>query len=255
MDQRDLSEQSYRLLSAGLDMPKPDKLVLPSIYIANMLYQTDVRLTQSGEPYTCRNWRPATELSSPLDVFPLFSIMRASNPEQFQELPVLTSHMYEDSPHSPQRPQRADIDAQAGPSASKASAQPTAPKQSDSGSKRKSRRRPSKPAKSCKTSSEVANTSPVDNVEPPDIVITLGDSEYEEFNLSSGSDTSSSSGDILSSPEYAPSNRLLATSDCSTVPISNLMSPESSEIKLLTPEHVSDYRLNPLSETGWSDSE
>ena len=114
-------------------MPKPDKLVLPSIYIANMLYQSDVRLSQSGEPYTCRNWRPANELSSPLDVFPLFSIIRASNPEQHQELSVLTSHMYQDSPHSPQHPQRA-VDAQAGPSTSKASSQPTAPKQSGSGS-------------------------------------------------------------------------------------------------------------------------
>ena len=244
VDQRDISEQSFRLLSAGLDMPKPDKLVLPSIYIANMLYQSDVRLSQSGEPYTCRNWRLATKLSSPLDVFPLFSIMRASNPEQLQELLVLTSHMYEDSPHSPQHPQRADTDAQAGPSASKASSQPTAPKQSGSGSKRKSRRRPSKPAKSCKTSSGVANTSPVDNVEPRDIVITLGDSEYEEFNLSSDSDSSSSSSDILTSPEYAPSS----------VTISQLMSPENSEIELLTPEHITDYRLNPLSETGWSDS-
>ena len=236
-----------------MEIPKPEKFVLPSIYIANMLYPSDVRINHSGDPYICRNWKPANELSSPLDVFPLFSIIRASNPEQLEVLPVLTSHMYEDSPHSPQHPQRA-ADAQAGQSTSKASSQPTAPKQSGSGSKRRSRRKPSKPAKSCKTSSEVANTSPVDNVEPPDIVITLGDSEYEEFNLSSDSDTSSSSGDILTSPEYAPSHRLLATSDCSTVPIDELLSPESSEIQLLTPEHVTDYRLNPLS-ARWSDSE
>ena len=43
VDQRDISEQSFRLLSFGLDMPKPDKLVLPSIYIAHMVYQSDVR--------------------------------------------------------------------------------------------------------------------------------------------------------------------------------------------------------------------
>ena len=85
VDQRDLSEQNYRLLSAGLDIPKPEKFVLPSIYIANMLYPSDVRLNHSGDPYICRNWRPANELSSPLDVFRLFSIIRASNPEQHQE--------------------------------------------------------------------------------------------------------------------------------------------------------------------------
>ena len=145
--------------------------------------------------YACRNWKPATDLCSPLDVFPLFSILRASNPEQFQELPVLTTHLHEDSP---QLPQLGGIDVHAGPSASKPSSQPSTSKQSCSGSKRKSRRRPSKPAKSCKTSSGVGNASPVDNVELPDIIITFDDSEYDEFRLSSDSDSSSSSSsDIL----------------------------------------------------------
>ena len=84
VDQRDLLEQNYRLLSAGMDIPKPEKFVLPSIYIANMLYPSDVRINHSGDPYICRNWKPANELSSPLDVFPLFSIIRAANPEQHQ---------------------------------------------------------------------------------------------------------------------------------------------------------------------------
>ena len=91
--------------------------------------------------------------------------------------------------------------------------------------------------------------------------LLLDDSEYDEFRLSSDSDSSSSaSSDISTSPDYVPSsNRLLPTSDCSTVPVSQLMSPnqssDNSEIQLLTPEHNSDYRLNPLSQTGWSDSE
>ena len=118
--------------------------------------------------------------------------------------------------------------------------------------KRKSRGRPSRrPNKSSKASNEVGNASPLDNVELPDIVITLDDSEYfsdEEVQLSSDS-SSDSSSDISTSPDYVPSsNRLLATSDCSTVPISQLMSPnqssDNSEIQLLTPEHNSDYRFN-----------
>ena len=107
----------------------------------------------------------------------------------------------------------------------------------------------------------MGNASPVDNVELPDIIITLDDSEYDEFRLLSDSDSSSgTSSDISTSPDYVPSsNRLLATSDCSTVPISHLMSPnqssDNSDIRLLTPEPSSDYRLNPLSQVGWSDSE
>ena len=220
-----------------------------------MLYPSDVRINHSGDPYICRSWKPANELSSPLDVFPLFSIVRASNPEQHQEPPVLANLMRQGSPRHPQHSQCGNTVARAGPSTSKDTSQPTVPKQSGSGSKRKTKRRPSKPAKSCRTSSEVTNASPVDNVEPPDIVITLGDSEYEEFNLLSDSETSSSSSDILTSPEYAPSHRLLATSDCSTVLIDELYSPENSENQLLTPVQVADYRPNPLSEQRWSDSE
>ena len=103
VDQRDLLEQNYRLLSAGMDIPKPEKFVLPSIYIANMLYPSDVRINHSGDPYICRTWKPANELSSPWDVFPLFSIIRASNPEQHQEPPVLANLMRQGSPRQPQQ--------------------------------------------------------------------------------------------------------------------------------------------------------
>ena len=98
--------------------------------------------------------------------------------------------------------------------------------------------------------------SPVDKVEPPEIVITLDDSEYEEFKLSdSDSETPSTSSYIVTSPEYEPSPRLLATSDCSTVLIDELHSPEDNENQLLTPVQVVDYRPNPLSTQRWSDSE
>ena len=120
----------------------------------------------------------ATDLCSPLDVFPLFCIMRASNPEQWQELPVLTSYLDEGSP-PPQPPQLGGIAVHDGPSVSKPSTQASTSKQSCTGTKRKSRRRPSRrTAKSSKVSNEVGNASPLDNVELPDIVITLDDSEY-----------------------------------------------------------------------------
>ena len=168
-----------------------------------MVHESDVRLNQSGEVWTCRKWKPATDLCSPLDVFPLFSIMRASNPEQWQELPVLTSHLHEDSPQTPQPPQLGGIAVHDGPSASKPSTQPSTSKQGCSGTKRKSRRRPSRrPTKSSKASNEVGNASPVDNVELPDIIITLDDSEYfsDEVQLSSDS-SSDSSSDISTSPD------------------------------------------------------
>ena len=128
--------------------------------------------------------------------------------------------------------------------------------------KRKSRGRPSRrPNKSSKASNEVGNTSPLDNTELPDIIITLDDSEYfsdEEVQVSSDSSIDSSS-DSSASPDYvASSSRLMATSDCSTVPISQLMSPDNSsdsDIRLLTPEPHSDFRINPLSQVAWSDSE
>ena len=103
----------------------------------------------------------------------------------------------------------------------------------------------------------MGNASPLDNTELPDIVITLDDSEYfsdEEVQLSSDS-----SSDSSASPDYVPSSsRLMATSDCSMVPISQLMSPghsTDSDIRLLTPEPKSDFRINPLSQVAWSDSE
>ena len=94
-------------------------------------------------------------------------------------------------------------------------------------------------------------------MEPPELVITLGDSEYEEFKSNSDSDSESPStpSAIVTSPEYDPSPRLLATSDCSTVLLDELKSPEYDENQLSTPIHIIDYRPNPLSSQRWSDSE
>ena len=101
------------------------------------------------------------------------------------------------------------------------------------------------------------NTSPVDNTELPDIIITLNGSEY--FSSDDEVELSSDSSDSCVSPAYlASSIRLMAKSDCSTVPIDQLMSPghsSDSDIQLLTPEPNSDFRINPLSEVAWSDSE
>ena len=148
-----------------------------------------------------------------------------------------------------------DVPSVSRPSAQASTSESKATK--TTGTKRKSRRRPSRRQnKSSKSSNEVGNASPLDNTELPDIVITLDDSEYfsdEEVQLSSDSSDSSAS------PAYvASSSRLMATSDCSTVPIDQLMSPDlssDSDIRLLTPEPNSDFRINPLSQVAWSDSE
>ena len=261
VDQRDLLEQNFRLLSAGTELQRPEKFILPSIYIANMLYPSDVRINPSGDPYICRSWKPANDLSTPWDIFPLFSIIRASNPEKHQEPPVLANLMRQDSPHHPQQSRCGDSVASPGPSTSRDSSQVRVPKQSSSGLKRKARRRPSNLAKACKSNSEIINVSPVDKVEPPELVITLGDSEYEEFKSDSDSDSESPSESpstpsaIVTSPEYDPSPRLLATSDCSTVLLDELKSPEYDKNQLSTPIHIIDYRPNPLSSQRWSDSE
>ena len=220
-----------------------------------MLYPSDIKLKQSGDPYICKSWKPASAFATPWDVFPLSSILRASNPEKPHEPPVLANVMRQDPPHHPQQSRCGDSVASPGPSTSRDSSQVRVPKQSSSGLKRKARRRPSNLAKACKSNSEIINVSPVDKVEPPELVITLGDSEYEEFNLSSDSETSSRSSNIVTNPEYVPSHRLLATSDCSTVLIDELYSPEDNENQLLTPVQVVDYRPNPLSTQRWSDSE
>ena len=226
-----------------------------------MLYPSDIRLNQSGDPYICKSWKPASAFATPWDVFPLSSILRASNPEKPQEPPVLANLIRQDPPHHPQQSRCGDSVARAGPSTSKNSSQARVLKQSSSGLKRKTSRRPSNSAKTGRFNSEINNVSPVDKVEPPELVITLGDSEYEEFKSNSDSDNESPSDSpstpsaIVSSPEYDPSPRLLATSDCSTVLLDELKSPEHDESQLSTPIHVIDYRPNPLSTQRWSDSD
>ena len=244
-----------------MELQKPEKLVFPSLYIAHMLYPSDIKLKQSGDPYICKSWKPASAFATPWDVFPLSSILRASNPEKPHEPPVLANVMRQDHPHHPQQSRCGDSVASPGPSTSRDSSQVRVPKQSSSGLKRKARRRPSNLAKACRSNSEIINVSPVDKVEPPELVITLGDSEYEEFKSDSDSDSESPSESpstpsaIVTSPEYDPSPRLLATSDCSTVLLDELKSPEYDENQLSTPIHIIDYRPNPLSTQRWSDSE
>ena len=83
-DQRDINEQSFRLLSFGPDVPKPDKFVMPSIYLAHMVHEKDVKLHHSGEVWTNRrNWKPASDFSSPIEIFPLVSIMNTGRSYQF----------------------------------------------------------------------------------------------------------------------------------------------------------------------------
>ena len=106
----------------------------------------------------------------------------------------------------------------------------------------------------------IGNTSPLDTTSLLDIVLSLNDSEYFDSDDEVKIIDSNSNDSSYNSPAYLPpSHRLLATSDVSTVPVSQLLSPDpspstSSDIHLLTPE-TTNFRINPLSETAWSDSD
>ena len=145
VDQRDINEQCFRLLSFGLDVPKPDKFVMPSLYLAHMLYEQDVRLHHTGELWTNRKtWKPASDISSPIEIFPLVSLMKAANPEHLQELPVLANFIEENSPQPSQLGGNAvhDLPSVSRPSTHASTSDSKAAK--TTGTKRKSRRRQSR---------------------------------------------------------------------------------------------------------------
>ena len=88
--QRDISEASFNSLSFVIKLPKPRKFCMPSIYLAHMLYPEDIRFHSSGQQWVNRKkWRPANDVQSPIEVFPLASIIRAANPEHAEELPII----------------------------------------------------------------------------------------------------------------------------------------------------------------------
>ena len=63
---------------------------MPSVYLAHMLFEQDIRLHSTGELWTNRKcWKPANDFRSPIEVFPLSSILKAANPEHFEEIPVI----------------------------------------------------------------------------------------------------------------------------------------------------------------------
>ena len=105
---------------------------------------------------------------------------------------------------------------------------------------------------------QIENTSPVDCISLPDIVLNID--ETERFDSSSddeiqlidqvNNDSNSTSRPYVLSSTY----RLNATSDVSTESVTPLISPSSSAGRCLSPE-VSKFRVNPLSSVRWSDSD
>ena len=74
----------------------------------------------------------------------------------------------------------------------------------------------------------IGNTSPVDTTDLPDIILSLNDSEYFDSDDEVEILDSDSSDSYDSSAYLASSDRLMATSDVSTVPIDQLLSPDHS---------------------------
>ena len=119
-DQRDVNEPCFKLLSFGINVPRPSKFCMPSVYLAHMLFEQDIRLYSTGELWTNRKcWKPANDFRSPIEVFPLSSILKALNPEHFQEIPVIADLIEEVSSEPSQLGDNVD---HALPSTSKSSA-------------------------------------------------------------------------------------------------------------------------------------
>ena len=170
-------------------------------------------------------------------MFPLSSILKAANPEHSEEIQVIAD-LIEDVCSQPS--QLSDSVIHSLPSTSKPSAQPTTladhMASKSMGARRKCvKRKPKKQndlgGKSSRHDNVIGNTSPLDTTSLPDLVLILNDSEYidsddDEVKIID-SDSNDSSYD---SPSYLPSSshRLLATSDVSTVPVSQLLSPDPS---------------------------
>ena len=128
--------------------------------------------------------------------------MKAANPEHFQEIPVLANFIEE---VSPQPSQLGDNVAHALPSAPRPSVNASTSDNKvakTTGTKRKStRRKPKRQSKSSKYDNVIGNTSPVDNTDLPDIILSLNDSEY----FSSDDEVEildSDSSDSYDSPAY-----------------------------------------------------
>ena len=88
--QRDISKATFNILSFGIRLPKPRKFCMPSIYLAHMIFQEDVRFHASGQQWINRkSWKPANDFQSPIEIFPLASIIKAADPEHAEELPII----------------------------------------------------------------------------------------------------------------------------------------------------------------------
>jgi len=113
----------------------------------------------------------------------------------------------------------------------------------------------------------VSNTSPIDNVDPPDSVLTIDESDriFSDNNDDSDEvkivfqDTQESDSDTI---QYLPSPtyHLSPSSDVTTQRLTPRLTPTStpgsttrSSIRCITFD-LSDIRANPLSEVRWSDS-
>ena len=261
--QRDMWETSFNTLSFGMKLPKPRKFCLPSTYLAHTLYPEDIRLSSSGQQWVNRGkWLPANDLQSPIEVFPLASIIRAANPEHAEELPIIPD-IIEDV--NSQLPTLSTADIPSMPSTSKLTTHPSAladhPTSKCTGARQKKVvKRKSKPdqeysGKSTHRDSalQIGNVLPLECMNLPDLILNLDESERFDSSddeiqvLEQKSDSSSTSHHYVPSLTY----RLQATSDVSTEPVMPLLSPDPTPDQL-SPE-ASKYKAKPLSAVYWSE--
>ena len=78
--QRDIDESSFNILTFGIVVPKPAKFSLPSSYLAFTVFYDDIRVHVDGTQWlNDGTWKPATNFSSPIKLFPYSAACRAAN--------------------------------------------------------------------------------------------------------------------------------------------------------------------------------
>ena len=79
MHQRDIDEKSFNIMTFGI-VAKPAKFSLPSSYLAFTVFYDDIRVHFDGTQWLNDGaWKPATNFSSPIEVFPYSAACRAAN--------------------------------------------------------------------------------------------------------------------------------------------------------------------------------
>ena len=238
--QRDIDEKAFNIMTFGI-VAKPPAFYLPSSYLAYTVFFDDIRIHSDGTQwFNDGDWKPATNFSSPIELFPYSAACRAANV-------ILPS----DSRVSQPQPSTSSACAST-QNLSKAT-------KTKSKSKRKSEPNVRKKTKAARPNPQppILNVSPEDCVSLPDIILDLDDEERfidsddsDVEVLSQSSSSSSQALQIIPSPSYS----LNATSDVTTQRLTPRLTPGSttgSSSQCDTPDYA-DFRPNPLATAPWS---